>query len=56
VNNKPNSNAVPSGKTPFQKFQALAKGLIAVPKAEVDRKAKAQGLRRKNYPNQRKQS
>jgi hypothetical protein len=25
-------------KTPFQKFQALAQGLIRVPKAEVDKK------------------
>jgi hypothetical protein len=29
-----------SGKTPFQKFQALAKGLMKVPKAELDKKIK----------------
>jgi len=27
-----------SGKTPFQKFNALAKGLIKVPKSELDKK------------------
>jgi hypothetical protein len=27
-----------SGKTPFQKFQALAKGLMKVPKSELDKK------------------
>jgi len=24
--------------TPFQKFQALAKGVISIPKAEIDRR------------------
>jgi hypothetical protein len=27
-----------TGKTPFQKFQALAKGLMKVPKSELDKK------------------
>ncbi len=29
-----------TGKTPFQKFQALAKGLMKVPKSEMDKKMK----------------
>jgi len=31
-----------SGKTPFQKFQALARGLMKVPKEELDKKIKEQ--------------
>jgi hypothetical protein len=30
------------GKTPFQKFQALAKGLMKVPKVELDKKIQEQ--------------
>lgn len=29
---------ITTGKTPFQKFQALAKGLMKVPKSELDKK------------------
>jgi hypothetical protein len=36
-----------SGKTPFQKFQALAKGLMKVPKSELDKKIKEQRARKK---------
>jgi hypothetical protein len=36
----------PAGKTPFQKFQALAKGLVRVPRAEVDQKAKEERKRK----------
>ncbi|MGA2802332.1 MAG: hypothetical protein ABSE97_08210 [Verrucomicrobiota bacterium] len=35
------------GKTPFQKFQALAKGLMKVPKAELDKKIKEQRARKR---------
>jgi len=31
-----------SGKTPFQRFQALAKNLVRVPKAELDKKIQEQ--------------
>src|SRR6266404_2048915 len=31
---------IPTEKTPFQKFQALAKGLICVPKSEIDQKVR----------------
>lgn len=34
-------------KTPFQKFQAVAKGLVKVSKAEVDKKIKEQRANRK---------
>jgi hypothetical protein len=37
---KPNSSGGHGAKTPFQKFHALASGLIRVPKAEIDRQAK----------------
>jgi len=40
VKEKPNYNADESGRTPFQKFQALAKALVNVPKPEADRRAK----------------
>jgi len=36
-----------SGKTPFQKFHALAKGLMKVPKAELDKKIKEARAKRK---------
>jgi len=49
VNAKPNSNGAGNGRTPFQRFQALAKGLIQVPKAEIDRKAKQEKAHKK-YP------
>jgi hypothetical protein len=35
------------GKTPFQKFQALAKGLMKVPKAELDKKIREQRARKR---------
>jgi hypothetical protein len=35
------------GKTPFQKFQALAQGLIRVPKSELDKKIKEQRARKR---------
>jgi hypothetical protein len=38
---------ITTGKTPFQKFNALAKGLIRVPKAELDKKIKEQRERKK---------
>jgi len=38
VENKP--------KTPFQKFQALARGLARVPKAELDRKLRNERARK----------
>jgi hypothetical protein len=41
-----NHKTIP-GKTPFQKFQALAKGLMKVPKAELDKKIKEQRARKK---------
>jgi hypothetical protein len=38
-----------SGKTPFQKFQALAKGLMRVPKSELDKKIRdVRKLKQKN--------
>jgi hypothetical protein len=40
-----------AGNTQFQKFQSLAKGLIKVPKPEVDKeiaRARAQNKSRKN--------
>jgi hypothetical protein len=33
-------------QTPFQKFQALARGLVQVPKAEVEQKIRAERARR----------
>ena len=36
-----------TGKTPFQKFQALAKGLMKVPKSELDKKIKEQRARKR---------
>ena len=36
-----------TGKTPFQKFQALAKGLMKVPKAELDKKIREQRARKR---------
>jgi hypothetical protein len=39
-------------KTPFLKFQALAKGLIRVPKAEVDNKIRdVRKQKSKNHEN-----
>jgi hypothetical protein len=32
------NNKTTARKTPFQKFQALAKGLMKVPKSELDKK------------------
>jgi hypothetical protein len=40
VDAKPNSNAGAKERTPYQKFQTLASGLIKVPKAELDKKMK----------------
>jgi hypothetical protein len=36
-----------AGKTPFQKFQTLAKGLMKVPKAELDKKIREQRARKR---------
>lgn len=36
-----------AGKTPFQKFQALAQGLIKVPKSELDVKIREQRARKR---------
>ncbi len=36
------NNKTTAGKTPFQKFQALAKGLMKVPKSELDKKIREQ--------------
>jgi hypothetical protein len=36
-----------TGKTPFQKFNALAKGLMRVPKSELDKKIKEQRARKR---------
>jgi hypothetical protein len=36
-----NHKTIP-GETPFQKFNALAKGLIKVPKPELDKKIREQ--------------
>jgi hypothetical protein len=41
-----------SGKTPFQKFNALAKGLIKVPKPELDKKIKEQRARKQQCASQ----
>jgi hypothetical protein len=38
----------PKPKTPFQKFQALAKGIVRVPKSEVDMKKKSERARSKH--------
>jgi hypothetical protein len=46
MNQKPTT-----GKTPFQKFQSLAKGLMRVPKSELDKKiasVRAQNKSKKN--------
>ncbi len=40
------NHKIPTGKTPFQKFQALAKGLMKVPKAELDKKIREQRARK----------
>jgi hypothetical protein len=40
-----NQKTIP-GKTPFQKFQALAKGLMKVPKSELDKKIRDERLKR----------
>jgi hypothetical protein len=42
MNQKPTA-----GKTPFQKFQALAKGLMKVPKSELDKKIHEQRARKR---------
>jgi len=39
-----------SGKTPFQKFQALAKGLMKVPKSELDKKIREVRSRKQQKP------
>jgi hypothetical protein len=44
---KPNSSADAKGRTPFQRFQALAKGLIRVPRSELNKKI-AQAKARKH--------
>jgi len=36
------------GKTSFQKFQALAKGLMQVSKSEVDKKIRDERMKRKS--------
>jgi hypothetical protein len=45
-----------TGKTPFQKFQALAKGLMQVPKSELDRKIKEHMEAKKKHDERRKKS
>jgi len=41
-------------KTPFQKFQALAKGLVKVPKSELDKKIRDERARKKKMNNERR--
>jgi hypothetical protein len=41
------NNKTTARKTPFQKFQALAKGLMKVPKSELDKKIKEQRARKR---------
>jgi hypothetical protein len=41
------NNKTTARKTPFQKFQALAKGLMKVPKAELDKKIQEQRARKR---------
>jgi hypothetical protein len=41
------NNKTTARKTPFQKFQALAKGLMKVPKAELDKKTREQRARKR---------
>ena len=42
-------------QTPFQRFQALASGVVRVPKSEVDRKLREERARklRQNSPSRR---
>jgi hypothetical protein len=41
------NNKTTARKTPFQKFNALAKRLMQVPKSELDKKIKEQRARKK---------
>ena len=41
------NNKTTARKTPFQKFQALAKGLMKVPKSELDKKIQEQRARKR---------
>jgi hypothetical protein len=45
MNQKPTT-----GKTPFQKFNALAKGLMKVPKSELDKKIRDVRSRKQQKP------
>jgi|GEM_PF-4765224 len=38
------------GETPFERFEELTKNLISLPKSEVEKKAKEQGLGKNDYP------
>jgi hypothetical protein len=44
------NNKTASGKTPFQKFQALAKGLMKVPKSELDKKIRDERKQKQQKP------
>jgi hypothetical protein len=46
VSTNPNASGGEKGRTPFQKVQALAKALLAIPKAEADQKAKEERKRK----------
>jgi hypothetical protein len=41
-----------TGKTPFQKFNALAKGLIRIPKTELDAKIRDVRKQKQQKPKQ----
>jgi hypothetical protein len=41
---------VENEKTPFQKFQAIAKGLVRVPRAEVAKKLRAHRAQKRKQP------
>jgi hypothetical protein len=44
------NNKTTAWKTPFQKFQALAKGLMKVPKSELDIKIRETRKQKKQKP------
>ena len=45
-NKKPNFNVAQKIKTAFQRFQALAQGLIKVPRAELEKKIKEDQIKK----------
>lgn len=45
--------AQPAEPTPFQKFEALTRRVMSVPKAEIDRRAKAARKQREDRKNKK---